>query len=88
MAHAASMLRLAPAELRMSASERGGLVDINTATPDQLKSLPGIGDVYVKRIIEGRPYTAKNQLVRRGVIPQEVYGKIAEKIVARRVRKK
>lgn len=59
-------------------------MDINTATMDQLKTLPGIGDAYAKRIIAGRPYTAKNQLVTRGIIPQATYNKIADKIVANR----
>ena len=44
-------------------------LDINTATPDQLKAFKGIGDAYAKRIIDGRPYTAKNQLVTRGILP-------------------
>jgi competence protein ComEA len=57
-------------------------LDINTATPDQLKSFPGIGDAYAKRIIDGRPYTAKNQLVSRGIIPQGVYDKIKDSIIA------
>ena len=57
-------------------------LDINTATPDQLKAIPGIGDAYSKRIIDGRPYTAKNQLVTRGVLPQGVYDKIKDQIVA------
>jgi competence protein ComEA len=57
-------------------------LDINTATPDQLKALPGIGDAYSKRIIDGRPYTAKNQLVTRGVVPQATYDKIKDMIVA------
>ena len=60
------------------------LVDINTATPAQLKSLPGMGDAYVHRIIEGRPYTAKNQLVTRGVLPQSTYDKISSHIIAKR----
>jgi competence protein ComEA len=60
----------------------GAPIDINTATMDQLKSLPGIGDAYAKRIIAGRPYSAKNQLVTRGVLPQPVYDKIAGKIIA------
>jgi DNA uptake protein ComE-like DNA-binding protein len=57
-------------------------LDINTATPDQLKAFPGIGDAYSKRIIDGRPYTAKNQLVTRGILPQGVYNKIKDQIVA------
>jgi DNA uptake protein ComE-like DNA-binding protein len=57
-------------------------LDINTATADQLKAIPGIGDAYSKRIIDGRPYTAKNQLVTRGILPQGVYDKIKDQIVA------
>lgn len=57
-------------------------LDINTATVDQLKAFPGIGDAYSKRIIEGRPYTAKNQLVSRGVLPEAAYNKIKDSIIA------
>ena len=57
-------------------------LDINTATADQLKAFPGIGDAYSKRIIDGRPYTAKNQLVTRGILPQGVYNKIKDQIIA------
>jgi competence protein ComEA len=57
-------------------------VDINTATADQLKAVPGIGDAYSKRIVDGRPYTAKNQLVSRGILPQGVYDKIKDQIIA------
>ena len=61
-----------------------GLLDINTATIDQLKSLPGIGDAYARRIIAGRPYTAKNQLITRGIIPQAAYDKVKDQIIAHR----
>jgi len=47
-----------------------------------LKAFPGIGDAYSKRIIDGRPYTAKNQLVTRGILPQATYNKIKDQIIA------
>lgn len=62
-------------------------LDINTATADQLKAFPGIGDAYSKRIIDGRPYTAKNQLVSRGILPQGVYDKIKNSIIASKPKK-
>jgi DNA uptake protein ComE-like DNA-binding protein len=62
-------------------------LDINTATPDQLKAFPGIGDAYSKRIIDGRPYTAKNQLITRGIIPQATYNKIKDQIIASKPKK-
>jgi DNA uptake protein ComE-like DNA-binding protein len=72
--------RLAPA----SPARTGEPLDINTATAAQLKALPGVGNAYADRIIKGRPYTAKNQLVSRGVLPQDAYLKIQGMIIARR----
>jgi competence protein ComEA len=60
-------------------------LDINTATPHQLNALPGFGPAYTRRVIAGRPYTAKNQLATRGVIPQGAYERISDLIVAHRV---
>jgi competence protein ComEA len=63
------------------------LIDINTASADQLKAIKGVGDAYSKRIIDGRPYTAKNQLVTRGILPAATYKSIQGQIVARSAKK-
>jgi competence protein ComEA len=75
------------AQATKAAASSSAPLDINTATPDQLKALPGIGDAYTKRIIDGRPYTAKNQLLTRGILPAAAYNKIRDQIIASRPKK-
>ncbi|HXX73839.1 MAG TPA: helix-hairpin-helix domain-containing protein [Nitrospiraceae bacterium] len=65
------------------AAEKAEPLDINTASADQLKALPGIGDAYSKKIIEHRPYKRKDELVQKKVIPQATYDKIKDQIVAK-----
>ncbi len=80
----ASAASQSKAAAQKPSSDQSGLLDINTATADQLKALPGIGDAYATKIIGGRPYTAKNQLTTKGVIPAATYAKIKDQIVARK----
>jgi competence protein ComEA len=73
----------APSQAPAGAQEPAGLVDINSASADELDKLPGVGPARARAIISHRPYNGKDDLAHRKVIPQNVYDQIKDKIIAR-----
>lgn len=72
-------------EAKTSAKQE--MIDINSATEEQLKGIPGVGDTYAKKVIAGRPYAKKDQLVSRNILPKQVYDKIKDGIIAKQAKK-
>ena len=73
----------APAASKSAADRTKAPVDLNSAPVEELKALEGIGEAYSKKIVEGRPYKSKDELVSRKIVPQATYDKIKDQVVAR-----
>ena len=71
-----------PAKSEMKATGHDPL-DLNTASESDLKTIPGIGDAYAKKIVQNRPYKRKDELVQKKVVPQATYDKIKDHVVAK-----
>jgi DNA uptake protein ComE-like DNA-binding protein len=67
----------------LDAESADGLIDINSASQEVLATLPGVGPVHAEAIVQGRPYRAKLDLLRRGIISEATYQTVRDQVIAR-----
>jgi DNA uptake protein ComE-like DNA-binding protein len=75
--------KMAPMAKSAPAAAKSDLLDINSASAEDLDALPGIGKAYSAAIIKGRPYKGKDELVQKNILPQKTYDGIKDKIIAK-----
>jgi DNA uptake protein ComE-like DNA-binding protein len=80
---AAGTTTKSPPAAAPSAETTKAPLDVNSASVEELQTLPGIGDAYAKKIIDNRPYQRKDEIVRKAGVPQATYDKIKDRIIAK-----